>query len=152
MSTWISQDDDKKDTGFVLHFTTTDDYENDKNLEQNPESEEYETGEVISQMSLHLLSMTHQTFVNVVQFDQGQSSLSNIYTKHIIIYYNNMYTQIEDIKEDIQVKRGKTLVFRKPRSKSHRRPQPEVISLFSLPNHPFVLLRFLNLKKIQYSW
>ena len=74
MSTWISQDVDK-DNSFVLHFTSTDDHEDNNNLEQNPENEKHETGEVISQMSLHLLSMPHQTFVNVVQFDQGQLSL-----------------------------------------------------------------------------
>ena len=67
--------DNKEDAGFVLHFTTTDDHEDDKSLDESPEDEEeHETGEVVSQMSLHLLSMTHQTFVNVVQFEQGQSS------------------------------------------------------------------------------
>ena len=66
-------DEDKKNVGFVLHFTSTDDHEQDNQTSPEDE-EEHETGEVVSQMSLHLLSMTHQTFVNVVQFEQGQSS------------------------------------------------------------------------------
>ena len=83
--------DDKKGDGFVLHFTSTDDHEED-NLSSPEDEEEHETGEVISQKSLHLLSMTHQTFVNVVQFDQGQSScLDQTLLVNLYLYTHDQY-------------------------------------------------------------
>ena len=89
----LDDDDNKEDVGFVLHFTTTDDHEDDKSLDEIPEDEEeHETGEVISQKSLHLLSMTHQTFVNVVQFDQGQSScLDQTLLVNLYLYTHDQY-------------------------------------------------------------